>query len=236
MNMRTMALAVGLTLVQGAVLGAEANGVKRTINGCTVTLKCVFTGPVESDLVIEEQFTSGWTIDTSSVQLSDLDAFWSTNAVPTAIARFAVPPNLATNGYVITYKVKPGETPVDGSVSGGWKMHLGGKLGKSDITGDTPLRASAVALAAGQATGHPGESTVETPVSIAAFEVLSSSRIKLSYAGLTKPGSLVVEGCENLGKPWGEVKREQVSAGNGSVELDAKGCKFYRMKLVSEEE
>lgn len=232
-------LCLGLSTAQCSLW---ADGVKRTValegGVCKVTLTCEFTGPVKSDLVIEEEFTSGWSVDTESVQLSDMDAFWSSNAVQKSFARFAVPPDLATNGhYEIKYSLKPGL--VKGSVSGKWWIYLDdGKVRKSDVVciGDNALQVSAGAVSAVQTAGESSKSVVESSVSITEFKVLSVSRIKLSYAGLTKSGNLIVEGCENLGKPWDEVKREQVSAGDGFVELEANGCNFYRMKLETKEE
>lgn len=245
MNIRTMAFAVGLALAQGAVW---ADGVTRSVKpvagGCEVTLSWAFSGSVESDLVIEEQFTAGWSVDTSTVPYDKLDASWvSTTASGAAIARFAVKPSLigAESGS-IGYVIRPDNGVTSGLVSGGWRLYLNGTLQKAPVAGGTALSALAstpklmkrVVMSARPA----GEQLVEIPVVITSFKLVDSSRIELSYVGLPKAGTLVIEGCENLGKTWSYIASAEVLSGDGAVAVKSEDVgerRFMRMKLLTKE-
>ena len=240
MNMRTMAFAVALTLAQGA---AWADGVTRSVEsvsgGCKVTLAWAFSGKVESDLVIEERFAPGWSVDDATVPFGSLDATWFSGTV----ARFAVKNSLLATPGSISFTVKSGAGAASGTVSGDWQAYLGGLPRKGTVTGNAVLAVIPLASqspASGTADLAANAKTVEIAVSIMSFKVLGGSLIELSYKGLAKTGTLVVEGCEGLGKAWTEVKREgNVPAGDGKVSLtqeEAGACRFYRMKLLTTEE
>ena len=217
-----------------------ADGVARSVEpvagGCKVTLAWNFSGKVESGLVIEERFPSGWSVVDSTVPFGSLDASWfSCN-----VARFAVKPSLLSEAGSITFTVAAADGAAEGSVSGDWKMYLSGSLVKGGIVG-----AGVQALASGDGAAASGGSggtetngtLVETAVAIKSFNILGDS-IMLTYSGVAKAGTLVVEGCEGLGKAWTEVKRTAVGAGDGSVVFgadDASASRFFRLKLLTEE-
>lgn len=237
MNMRTMAFAIALTLAQGAVW---ADGVTRTITpgsgGCEVKLEWSFSGNVESDLVIEERLASGWSVDGSSVSRDSLDAWCCTNS----IARFAVNPTNVANGS-ISFRVSGASS---GTVVGTWQLYLNEELQKGAVGGDSDLKVSVVAnVVQSVPTTGPSMETqtgkVWRAIPIKSFRIAANSSCELSYEASGK-GTLVVEGCEGLGKTWTEVRRvENVPAGDGKVTLtqeEAGTCRFYRMKLLTTEE
>lgn len=231
-----LALVIGLGLVQGSLW---ADGVTRSVEigsaGCKVTLAWMFTGKIESDLVIEERFSSGWLVDGSTVPIKSLDATW----LPGSVARFAVKPTLAKSGS-ISFMVTPADASVTGTIAGDWKMYLNGALQQGAIVGSSVLGA----VQRGKQTefdltSSEAVSCVEVPVAISSFRVLGDGDSELTYSGVAKVGTLVVEGCENLGKPWREIRRvENVQPGGGTVVLgatEAKGLHFMRIKLITEE-
>ena len=89
-------------LMQGALF---AEGVTRTVEpvlgGCRVTLAWDFSGSVESDLILEERFAAGWTVDGATVPFASLDASWLSGTV----ARFAVKPSLLSQAGSITFTI-----------------------------------------------------------------------------------------------------------------------------------
>lgn len=231
------ALCLGLALAQGSLW---ADGVTRSVEpvsgGCKVTLAWAFSGKVESDLVIEERLASGWSVDGESVSRDSLDAWCCTNS----IARFAVNPTNVLNGS-ISFRINGTS---GGTVVGTWQLYLNGELRKGSVGGDSDLKVSVVANAVQSipATGPSMEtqtSKVWRAIPIKSFRITANSSCELSYEA-TETGTLVVEGCEGLGKTWAEVKRvEKVSAGDGNVTLtqgEAGACRFYRMKLLTTEE
>ena len=235
-----VALCLGLALAQGSLW---ADGVTRSVEpmpgGCKVTLSWAFSVKVESDLVIEERFTPGWSVDDATVPFGSLDATWFSGNV----ARFAVKNSLLAAPGSISFTVKSGADAVSGTVAGDWQAYLGGLPRKGAVAGNATLAASALASqsqSGGAADSTVNAKTVEMAVSIASFKVLGGSLIELSYKGLAKTGTLVVEGCEGLGKTWTKVKRvENAPAGDGKVTLtqeEAGACRFYRMKLLTTEE
>ena len=239
MNMRTMAFAVALALAQGTVW---ANGVTRSVEpvsgGCKVTLAWTFSGTVESDLVIEERLAPGWSVDTTTVPFGSLDA----TSFSGSVARFAVKPSLLSADGSISFVVRPDAESASGTVAGDWQMYLSGALQKGNVAAES--RVATLSVASENQVGSGTESLeeaeiVETAVAIKSFRVVDGSRIELSYAALAKSGTLVVEGCEGLGKAWKPVKsKEDVPAGDGTVvvEKDEAGeCRFYRMKLLTKE-
>lgn len=236
MNMRTMAFAVALTLAQGAVCANVTRTITPGSGGCEVKLEWSFSGKVESDLVIEERFPTGWSVE--SIQADLLDAAWFTNS----IVRFAVNPTNVLNGS-ISFRVSGSSS---GTIVGTWQLYLNGKLQKGTVGGGANLPASsAVALipSSGEVSGHEVKAQaveVAIPVAIKAFKVEAGPQFVLSYAGLPSAGTLVVEGCAGLGQDWLEAKRKEgVVAGDGSVTLnaeEAKGFRFYRMKFLTTEE
>lgn len=235
-----VALCLGLALAQGSLW---ADGVTRSIEpvagGCKVTLAWAFSGKVESDLVIEERFTPGWSVDDATVPFGSLDATWFSGTV----ARLAVKNSLLAAPGSISFTVKFGADAASGTVAGNWQAYLGGLPRKGLVSGNTVL-AVPVLVSQGQAGGAANATanakSVELAVAIASFKVLGGSLIELSYKGPAKVGTLVVEGCEGLGKPWAEVKRvENVPVGDGKVTLTQEEvgvCRFYRMKLLTTEE
>ena len=220
-----------------AQASAFADGVTRTVEpvvgGCRVTLAWEFSGSVESDLVIEERFAGGWSVDGATVPFGSLDASWLSGGV----ARFAVKPTLLATAGSISFKVVSGEGAASGAVSGDWKMYLGGALRKGAIAGQNMLAAIPKTTVASGTVGTTGTAgTTETPVAITSFEIVGGA-IELSYSGVGKAGTLVVEGCAGLGKPWAEIRQETVPAGQGKVSLqlsEADGCNFFRLKLLTE--
>lgn len=244
MNMKTMAIALSLVLAQGAVW---ADGVTRTLQKegdvYHVTLSWTFSGSVESDLVIEEQFPDGWNVDTESVPVDGtLDATWFSES----IARFAVNPTNFVETGSIQFDVAPGPAAVAGSIDGDWRLYLTGTLqrgaidaneqGKNLAAPGVPLTASPQAKLATTATE---ELAVELPVAIKSFKMLSGSRIELTYGALPAAGRLVVEGCEGLGKAWAEITHMDVEAAADKVELEPEAVgnrRFMRMKLFTKEQ
>lgn len=231
------ALCLGLALAQSAVW---ADGVTRSVEsvsgGCKVTLAWAFSGKVESDLVIEERLASGWSMVDESVPIVLLDAWCCTNS----FVRFAVNPTNVANGS-ISFRINGTS---GGTVVGTWQLYLNGELRKGSVGGDSDLKVSVVANAVQSipATGPSMEtqtSKVWRAIPIKSFRITANSSCELSYEA-TETGTLVVEGCEGLGKTWAEVKRvENVSAGDGNVTLtqeEAGACRFYRMKLLTAEE
>lgn len=221
-----------------------ADGVTRTVEtvdgGCKVTIAWEFSGRAESDLVIEERFAAGWFVDSATVPLSTLDASWLSGGV----ARFAVKPAFLAEAGAISFVVVPGEGATSGNVAGDWKMYLGGKLCSGKTVGDGALVASAVASEVagnGEGNGASGllESVVvETAITITSFR-LNGGDFELSYSGVNKAGTLVVEGCGGLGKAWTEIKRMAVSPGDEKVTMtpgEVGGSRFFKLKLFTEEE
>ncbi len=244
-----------------------ADGVTRTIqplsSGCRVTLSWNFSGKVESDLILEERFVDGWYVDDSTVPFGSLDASWFSGRV----ARFAVKPSLLSQPGSISFVVIVGENAHLGVVSGDWKMYLGGAFRKGVISGENSLSvlvgiaggSSAISGGVGgsgaapdgwaDALGGAGSSgsrpssgakamVVEKAIAIKVFKVVDGA-IELSYSGVSNAGVMVVEGCKGLGGTWTELKRMDVSAGDGKVILavaDAGACRFFRLKLLAEEE
>ena len=231
-----LALVFCLGLAQGSLW---ADGVMRSVEsgsaGCKVTLAWTFSGKIESDLVIEERFSSGWLVDGSTVPVKSLDATW----LPGSVARFAVKPTLAKSGS-ISFMVTPADASVTGTIAGDWKMYLNGALQQGSILGTGSLRCARAGEQAQEAlTAREATTCVELPVAISSFRVLGDGDSELTYSGVAKVGTLVVEGCENLGKPWREIRRvEDVRPGGGTVVLGAvesKGLHFMRIKLITEE-
>lgn len=234
MNMRTMAFAVALTLAQSAVW---ADGVTRSLepvvggDGCKVTLAWTFSGKVDSDLVIEECFAPGWSVDGSTVSFDDTIVTFDAKWISGPVARFAV---LGAAGS-ISFIVRSQSAATSVSVKGEWQMYMDGSLRRGMVAGAEEL--SNLCASSGKQSSETAEtSLVEVPVAIKSFRVLDASRIELTYGGLPKTGTLVVQGCEGLGKTWMEVKRAAVSTPDGTVTLEPKDCRFYRMKLLTEEE
>lgn len=242
-----------VALVQGSLL---ADGVTRTIEstetGCQVTIAWTFSGKVESDLVIEERLASGWSVDDTTVPFASLDATWFSGR----IARFAVKPALLAQAGSITFTVKPAEGAASGSVTGDWKLYQDGELLQGGIAGartlavltppPAPTSPSSPASSSGPSSpSSPSSQTAPTtpslvaaPVSIASFNIRAGGGCELGFAGAAKAGTLVVEGCKGLDKTWTELKRVAVSAGDGTVRLEASevgGCCFMRLKLLTEE-
>lgn len=225
-----------------AVTSVFADGVTRTVEpvpgGCEVTIAWEFSGKVESDLIIEERFPQGWSVDDSTVPFGSLDASWFSGRM----ARFAVKPGLLSEAGSISFTVMSGEGGTSGAVSGDWKLYLGGGLRKGRTAGADGLAALSGATAAGTAAGT-GAAAAGTgaaagkPVAITSFKVVGGA-IELSYSGVGEAGTLVVEGGRGLvGKSWAEIKRLAVAAGDGKVEVglgEAAGCCFFRIKFLSE--
>ena len=223
-----------------------ADGVTRSVEaiagGAKVTLAWNFTSKVESDLIIEEHFSSGWAVDSATVPFSSLDASWFNSG----IAKFAVKPSLLSAPGSITFTVAADAMSASGSVSGNWMMYLSGTLSKGVVSGVSVLTAigntQKANLAASEVTATASSTStdgmVETAVAITSFKVVSGGSTELSYSGVSKSGVVVVYGCEGLGKSWLEVKREAVAAGNGTVTLtksEVAGCCFFKIKLFTEE-
>ena len=219
-----------------AVTSVFADGVTRTVEpvpgGCEVTIAWEFSGKVESDLIIEERFPQGWSVDDSTVPFGSLDASW----VSGSMARFAVKPGLLSEAGSISFTVMSGDGGTSGAVSGDWKLYLGGGLRKGRTAGTDGLAALSGATAAGTAAGT-GAAAAGKPVAITSFKVVGGA-IELSYSGVGEAGTLVVEGGRGLaGKSWAEIKRLAVAAGDGKVEVglgEAVGCCFFRIKFLSE--
>jgi len=215
-----------------------ADGVTRSVEpvegGCKVTLAWDFSGKVESDLIIEERLAEGWTVDGSTVPFGSLDATWFSGPV----AKFAVKPMLLASAGSITFTVVPvGDDPA-GSSSGKWMMYLSGTMRKGTVVGDSAIASIGGTNGASQTNGSSGATAVETAVAISSFKVLGGGAIELSYSGVAKAGTIVVEGCQGLGKGWNEIQRSAASLGDGKVVMssdDAAGCSFFRMKLLTEE-
>ena len=265
-DFRPVAFCFCAALAQGALF---ADGVTRIVepvyNGCRVTLLWEFSGKVESDLILEERFANGWYVADSTVPFGSLDASWLSGRV----ARFAVKPSLLAQAGSISFVVIPGEGASLGTVAGDWKMYMDGTLRKGGVSGESRLSvlvgmssgagafsggagasgagSSSWAGASGgaSASSSSGSSTsstlravVETAIAIKLFKVVDGV-IELSYSGVSGAGVMVVEGCKGLGGTWTELKRMDVSAGDGKVTLavaDAGACRFFRLKFLTEEE
>ena len=243
MNLRLIYPHVACALVALAQCGLYADGMTRSVEpvagGCKVTLAWEFFGKIESDLVIEERFAQGWVVADSTVPFGSLDASWFSGSV----ARFAVKPSLLGSAGSISFTVVCGESTAAGNVAGDWKMYCDGALRKGAVTGESVMTALADAVSGSGATSGVAEasgtgSMVETAVAVKSFKVVAGG-IELGYSGVTKAGTLVVEGCEGLGKSWNEVARATVPSGDGkvSVKQDNVGMsRFFRMKLLTVEE
>jgi hypothetical protein len=220
-----------------------ADGVTRSVEpvagGCRVTLAWEFTGKVESDLIIEERLAKGWFVDDATVPFGSLDASWFSGNV----ARFAVKPTLLANAGSISFMVVYGEGVASGAVAGDWKMYLDGELSKGAVAGQSGLAALSAAAGTNGTDGTTGSAektgVVEKAVAITSFKILGGGVVELSYRSVSKAGTIVVEGCEGLGKAWNEVKRVAVNAGDASVRLEPGeigGSRFFRIKLLTDEE
>lgn len=243
MNLRLIYPHMACVLVALAQGGLYADGVTRSLEpiagGCKVTLAWEFSGKIESDLVIEERFPQGWAVADSTVPFGSLDASWFSGPV----ARFAVKPSLLGGAGSISFTVVCGEATVAGNAAGDWKMYRDGALRKGSVTGVCVMTVLADEVSGGGATGGAAESSgtgsmVETAVAVKSFTVVAGG-IELGYSGVPKAGTIVVEGCEGLGKAWNEVARATVPSGDGkvSVKQDNVGTsRFFRMKLLTVEE
>jgi len=215
-----------------------ADGVTRSVEpvegGCKVTLAWDFSGKVESDLIIEERLPEGWTVDDSTVPFGSFDATWFSGPV----AKFAVKPSLLASAGSISFTVVPGGDDPAGSSSGKWMMYLSGAMRKGTVAGDSSIASLGGTNGTSVANGTSDTTEVETALAISSFKVLGGGAIELTYSGVAKVGTIVVEGCQGLGKGWNEVKRATASIGDGKVVMssdDAAGCSFFRMKLLTEE-
>ena len=236
----SLALATLVALAQGDL---HADGVTRSVEpvvgGCKVTLAWEFSGRVESDLVIEERFAQGWAVADSTVPFGSLDASWFSGSV----ARFAVKPSLLGSAGSISFTVVCGEFIAAGLAAGDWKMYCDGALRKGAVTGESVMTALADAVSGSGATSGVAEasgtgSVEEAAVAVKSFKVVTGG-IELGYSGVTKDGTLVVEGCDGLGKSWNEVAIAAVPPGDGTVfvKQDNVGTsRFFRMKLLPVEE
>jgi len=243
MNLRLIYPHVACALVALAQCGLYADGVTRSlepvVGGCKVTLAWEFSGKVESDLVIEERFAQGWTVADSTVPFGSLDASWFSGPV----ARFAGKPSLLSSAGSISFTVVCGESAAAGHVAGDWKMYCGGSLRKGAVAGASEMSALAenvggAGVTGGSAVASGTGSMTETAVAVKSFKVVAGG-IELGYEGVTKAGTLVVEGCEGLGKGWNEVARATVQSGDGKafVKQDDVGTsRFFKMKLLTVEE
>lgn len=241
--MPALALCCCMALSQNALFGGVTRTIKQVSGGCRVTLAWDFSGSVESDLIIEERFSQGWLVDDSTVPFSSLDAMWFSGGV----IRLAVKSTSLAKAGSISFKVAPGEGVVSGLAAGDWKLYLGGKLRKGSVVGQKSLSVPQESSPTPGESGNTGNSggaensgttVVETPVAIASFKMCDGAFSELSYSGLAKAGTLVVEGCERLGGTWREVKRLAVAAGDGSLLLESGevgGCCFMRLKLLTKE-
>ena len=241
--MPALALCCCMALSQNALFGGVTRTIKQVSGGCRVTLAWDFSGSVESDLIIEERFSQGWLVDDSTVPFSSLDAMWFSGGV----IRLAVKSTSLAKAGSISFKVAPGEVGANGQASGDWKLYLGGKLREGSVVGQkslsvpqesspTPGTAGTIGTSGTDVTA--GTTVVEMPVAISSFKMRDGAFRELSYSGLSKAGTLVVEGCEGLGGEWREVKRLAVAAGDGSLLLESGevgGCCFMRLKLLTKE-
>ena len=226
-------------LVMAAIFaGAVAQaGVTRSVEpvegGSRITLAWDFAGAIESDLVIEERYSAGWSVDDSTVPFASLDASWFSGSV----ARLAVKPALLSEPGSISFTVTG--AGASGTAAGDWRLYLEGKLEKGRLA---VTAISALATAQGEETPAPAASASTAgsePVSVAisSFRLVGAG-IELEYRDLTQAGTLVVEGCSGFGREWVAVKRTAVSAGDGKVTLSTQeggDCRFFRMQLYAEE-
>lgn len=256
-----LAACVCAALMQGPLF---AEGVTRAVEpvpgGCRVTLAWEFSGSVESDLVLEERFAPGWSVDGATVPFGSLDASWLSGSV----ARFAVKPALLAQAGSISFTVVSGDATASGAVAGDWKMYRSGTLRKGAVAGAASVASlggaatDGTGTAADGASGTSGAAGTGTGIAIITFKVTGGvSRVaalssgprararsggtlfEFAYAGLGRSGTLVVEGCETLGGPWTAVKRVAADAGDGTVALaqdEAGDNHFFRLKFVTEEE
>ncbi len=228
------AVSLCVALAQHPIL---ADGVTRSVEsvsgGCKVTLAWEFSGKVESDLIIEERFAQGWSVDSTTVPFASLDASWFSGRV----ARFAVKPSLLAKAGSISFTVLSGEGAGSGVAIGDWKMYLGGALRKGTVAGHGDLVVAGTTGTTGAAGTTETAGTTGTGVAIKGFKMVGTF-IELSYVE-APAGTLVVEGGAEFGKPWAEIKRMTVPAGDGKVVLgldDAGSCRFFRLKILAEEE
>ena len=168
-------------LMQGALF---AEGVTRTVEpvlgGCRVTLAWDFSGSVESDLILEERFAAGWTVDGATVPFASLDASWLSGAV----ARFAVKPSLLSQAGSITFTVVSDGATASGAVSGDWKMYRDGALRKGVVSGALVV-ASLVDAAtngnkavAGGESGASGSAAGGTSLAITSFKMTKGEVVR----------------------------------------------------------
>lgn len=215
-----------------------ADGVTRTVepvqDGCRVTLSWNFSGLVESDLVIEERFSAGWSAVDSTVPFGSLDASWLSGNV----ARFAVKPSLLSYPGSISFMVSSSNGSSAGTVGGSWKMYLSGGLCTGSVSGAGNLASIVLQSSGGAAGASESVAPVETSVTITSFMFVGSN-VELSYSGVAKAGVLVVDGSKGLSSPWQELRRSAVDAGEGKVTLapsEFGESRFFRLKLLTEEE
>ena len=233
------ALCMVLTLVQGALWAdvVVTRSITPKVGGCTVELSWEVSGKVESDLIIEERFSEGWSVDLDTLTPVDsLDAKWASPSA--SVARFAVKPSLLSSKSSISFDVKATEGISAGTVAGDWRMYLDGALKKGSVSGDAGLAVQESKTLSKSVMDTSGTKTVEMAVTIASMSILGDSGVKLAYKNLPKAGTLVVEGCENLGAGWVKIAERTVSAGDCEIELTSQevGSRhFMRTKLLTEE-
>lgn len=233
------ALCMVLTLVQGALWAdvVVTRSITPKAGGCTVELSWEVSGKVESDLIIEERFSEGWSADLDTLTpTNSVDAKWASPSA--SVARFAVKPSSLTSKSSISFDVKATEGITVGTVAGDWRMYLDGALKKGSVSGGAGLAVQESKTLSKSVMGTSGTKTVETAVTIASMSILGDSGVKLAYKNLPKDGTLVVEGCENLGAGWVKIAERTVSVGDCEIELTAQevGSRhFMRTKLLTEE-
>lgn len=239
MKMRTMAFALALTLAQGPVWAdvVVTRSITPKAGGCTVELSWEVSGKVESDLIIQETFSEGWSADLDTVTPADsLDAKWASASEP--VARFAIKPSLLSSKASISFDVKASAGVSAGTVAGDWRMYLDGALKMGAVSGDAGLADQGSKTHSKPVMGPSGTKTVEMAVTIASMSILGDSGLKLTYKNLPKAGTLVVEGCETLGAGWVKIAERTVSGGDYEIELTSQevGSRhFMRTKLLTEE-
>lgn len=234
-------LKAGLSLGVCMALGQaslRADGVSRSVEpvdgGCRITIAWELTGRVESDLIIEERLASGWTVDGSTVPFGSLDASYLSGS----LARFAVKSSILAEPGTISFVVMAGAGADSGTVVGDWKMYLNGVRRAGLVTGDAGLVAGVATTGGSGSSGGGSGGALETAVTINSFKIVGGGACELKYSGVAQAGTLVVEGCAGLGGTWTELKRMAVVPGDGELTLslvEAGGCSFFRMKLLTEE-
>lgn len=227
---RAAAVGLAVALAHGALF---ADGVRRSVEavagGCRVTLAWSFSAKAESDLVIEERLSEGWSVDGSTVPFSSLDA----SSFTSGGARFAVKPELLAKDGSISFVVRAAEGTPACIADGDWRMYLGGQLRHSVITGSARLSVAGGSSEDGDSVG--GGDGVE--IDITSFKVVDAVFREVSYAAVGGYGTLVVEGCAGLDGEWKEIKRVVVPAGEGRVILKIRevgDCRFLRLKFFKE--